>query len=165
MADEGGVVHQDQVEPMEMAHGRRFASRHRQLAAAAGAKRLRASLYEVEPGRTAYPFHAHHSVEEAMYILEGEGTLRLGEARIPVKAGCYAAFPAGGAAHQLLNTGSGTLRYLMMSASVVSADIVTYPDSNKVLVSAGDWDRREFSVRAIFPASATIGYWDGEDGG
>lgn len=166
MADKklGGVVHEQEVEKFTRTEGTKFGSTFCRIGADAGGQQLRTSIYEVEPGRRAFPHHAHHGLEEAVYILEGEGTLRLGDEQIPVKKGCYAAFPAGGHAHQLINTGKKTLRYLAMSAGT-GADIVTYPDSQKMAAFAGHWDTMQFSHRGIYWDRNHPGYYDGENVG
>ena len=48
------------------------------------------------------------------FILEGEGELRFGAARYPLRPGDVLACPTGGAevAHQIINTGTATMRYL-----------------------------------------------------
>ena len=123
--------------------------------------KLGCSLYEVAPGKRAFPFHAHHGTEEAIFILAGEGTLRLGDGEHVVGAGTYAAFPPGAdAAHQLINTGTTTLRYLCLS-SKADPDVVTYPDSGKTLASAGG----DSGVRIMARFVNNLGYWDGEDVG
>ena len=158
----GGLVRLEDAEWHESSHGEKFGARFARLGGAAGGQELRTSLYEVEPGRRAFPHHAHHGIEEALYVLEGEGTLRLGDEEHPVGPGSYAAFPAGGLAHQLINTGETTLRYLAISAGT-RADIVTYPDSGKVAAFAGDWDAMRFSHRGIYWDKDQPGYYDGEE--
>jgi uncharacterized cupin superfamily protein len=162
MKNKGGVVHARDAEWTENSHGEKFGSRFARIGAAAGGDQLRTSIYEVAPGRRAFPHHAHHGIEEAVYVLEGTGTLRLGDEEHALQPGSYAAFPAGGHAHQLINTGEETLRYLAMSAGT-SADIVTYPDSGKVAAFAGDWSTMSFSHRGIYWDKDQPGYYDGED--
>jgi len=162
----GGVVHLDDVPARTMAHGARFEMKSVGLGTAAGGDKLRCSQYEIAPGKRAFPFHAHHGLEESIYVLCGEATLRLGDDELALRPGSYAAFPAGGHAHQVINTGTETLRYLCMSAaSGWGADVVTYPDSNKVLASAGDWGTQTFSHRGIYWDKDQPGYFDGEDAG
>lgn len=160
----GGVTHVDDATWTERLEGSRFGSKFARLGQHAGGQQLRTSLYEVQPGRRAFPHHAHHGIEEALYVLEGTGVLRLGDDEHPVRPGSYAAFPAGGAAHQLINTGAGVLRYLAISAGT-GADIVTYPDSGKVAAFAGNWETMEFSYRGIHWMKDQAGYYDGEDVG
>jgi uncharacterized cupin superfamily protein len=133
------VVNLDEVQAAEAARGG-FASRRRRLGAEANGNALGCSYIEVEPGKTAFPFHAHNAFEEGVYILEGTGTLRLGDQSIAVRAGDYVALlPGPTAAHGLTNTGSVTLRYLALSSPATPAtmDIVTYPDSKKIAFAAG----------------------------
>lgn len=47
----------------------------------------------VGPGVT--PLHVHHDNDEAMYVIEGEVTVKLGEERHVLKAGAYAMAPRG----------------------------------------------------------------------
>ncbi|MBX2804325.1 MAG: cupin domain-containing protein [Myxococcales bacterium] len=141
------------------AHGERFASRSKRLGAAASGKRLGCSLWEVEPGKTAFPMHAHLGVEEALYILAGSGTLRLGEARIRVGPGTYVALPpSADLPHQLLNTGTEPLRYLCLSAAS-DLDVCLYPDTGKVLTSQAPWPD---GYRTLTQQGETTGYFDGE---
>jgi uncharacterized cupin superfamily protein len=119
-------------------HGTRIGYRDKWCADEAGGKQLGASFYEVEPGKTAFPHHAHLVNEEAIYVLDGEGTLRLGDQKIPVRAGDYIALLAGlDHPHQLVNTGAATLRYLCMSTRR-APEIAIYPDAGKLGVLGGE---------------------------
>ena len=109
---------------------------------------------------TRKPSHWHYHPElELTLVLAGEGTLRLGEERIAVRAGSYAAFPASAdLAHQLLNTGSEPLRYLCMSAAS-DLDVCLYPDTGKTLISKAPWGE---GFRRLTEDGAATGYFDGE---
>ena len=65
-------------------------------------------------------------------ILEGEGVYRFGDNTYPIKAGSVLGAPAGGqdTAHQIINTGTGPLRYYAISTMSL-ADVCEYPDSGK----------------------------------
>jgi len=124
-------------------------------------------LHVVEPGDKAFPFHAHHQIDELFIILEGEGTYRYGKEKYPIKAGDVCAAPAGpGAdrAHQIVNSGKATLKYLGLS-SKVDTEVVEYPDSNKFgVVSHFDWGKPEAGgIRFIGRAESGLDYFDGED--
>lgn len=156
------VVHEDDIDRRTTSAGTRFASTSRRLGAAAGGRGLQCTLYEVEPGKTAFPFHAHMGIEEGLYVLEGTGTLRLGHERHEVRPGSYAAFPVGEEhAHQLINTGDGPLRYLCLS-DTADPEVVVYPDSGKVMCAAGGWPPK---IRQIARRGESLGYYDGEDTG
>jgi uncharacterized cupin superfamily protein len=154
------IVNIDEGEWHTLEHGTRFAMREKWLADQAGGQKLGCSYYEVEPGKTAFPFHAHLGNEEAIYILAGVGTLRLAEHEIAVRTGDYLAFPArADLPHQLIAGGTETLKYLCMS-TMLDPEVVVYPDSNKVMARGGEEPGK---VRVVLRAGTSIDYWDGED--
>jgi uncharacterized cupin superfamily protein len=63
------------------------------------------SVYEIPPGKAAYPYHFHHKNEETFYILSGKGVLRTPDGERKVTAGELLFFPTGPeGAHKLTNT-------------------------------------------------------------
>ncbi|HEV8320548.1 MAG TPA: cupin domain-containing protein [Myxococcota bacterium] len=158
------LVNVAEVEGFSRSKGTRFGFAAKFLGRATGAQGIGCTWYEVPPGRTAFPRHYHCVNEEALFVLEGEGSLRLGERTLPVRAGDYMTFPTGPElAHQLANTGGGPLRYLCFS-TLRGAEVVGYPDSNKIGAMAGPdpTGRADLWVRAIFPAAAQVDYYEGE---
>lgn len=145
--------------------GTRFGFTNKILGQATGATGIGASWYEVPPGRTAFPLHFHCAAEEAIFILEGEGTLRIGTETVAVRTGDYITFPVGpDHAHQLINTGAAPLRYLCLS-TLPQADVVGYPDSKKVGargVPPGWKFPGPAWVRVICRADSMLDYYDGE---
>src|SRR5262249_18023947 len=144
----------------------KFAAGDGQVASLGGARQLGCSLIVVPPGKRAYPFHCHHVNEEMFVILEGSGTLRLGESEQAVGKGDVIFTPAGGAetAHQLINTGATELRYLAVS-TMLPGDVVEYLDSGKVGVYVGSTpggDRSQVHFRFHGKLGQACGYWDGE---
>ena len=97
-------------------------------------------------------------------MLDGKGSLRIGDKTLDIAAGDYITFPAGpDSAHRIDNTGDGPLRYLCMSSRAV-ADVVGYPDSDKIAAMANP-NSNFFDapwVRAIFKAESQVGYYEGE---
>jgi len=133
------VANVEEVSAREVGKGR-IGHRAKRLGTEAGGKALGCSHYEVAPGMTAFPRHFHSLLEEALYILGGTGTLRIGEAEVAVRPGDYISFPAGPeTVHALINSGAEPLRYLALSAPAtpVTADIVAYPDSKKIGFASG----------------------------
>lgn len=159
------VVGEAELPAAEFSRGEKYGERRQQLAMAAGGQKLGCSLYEIPPGRTAWPRHFHLANEEAIYVLSGTGTLTLGEAQIAVGAGDYAALPVGEAhAHQLVNTGEEPLRYLCLS-TMLEPDVTVYPDSNKLGVFAGaapGGPRVKRTFAAFLDNSARVDFWQDE---
>lgn len=143
-----------------------IASTMKQLGAATRGGDLGCTYYEVPPGRSGFPYHFHCVNEEALFVLEGEATLRLGAEEVPVRAGDYVALPVGPAsAHQLLNTGAGPLRYLCLS-TLQPTEVAVYPDMGTVGVMATpslDAARRgENWVSLMVPAGGAPASDDGD---
>lgn len=126
-----------------------------------GARNLGYNLTVLPPGKVQCPFHCHHGEEEMFLILEGEGELRFGDARFPLRRHDVIACPPGGpeVAHQIINTGSETMRYLSLS-TLVEVDACEYPDSRKVMVAAGK--RGDRALRKMFRAEDTVDCYERE---
>ena len=144
-------------------HGERFDAKLGGVGCVLGLKKLGCMLHVVPAGKSAFPSHRHHAEDEMFLILSGAGEYCLGEEKFSVKAGDCLAAPAGGPAHQILNTGSEELRYLGFS-NCADHDVIEYPDSGKVCVRAGMMDgdpsKASYSARGRLTAAE---YWDGED--
>ncbi|HEY2015141.1 MAG TPA: cupin domain-containing protein [Bryobacteraceae bacterium] len=108
------------------------------------------------------PFHCHHGEEEMFFILDGEGELRFGEQRFPIRRHDVIARPPGGpeVAHQIINTGTTTIRDLSLS-TLVEVEACEYPDSGKVLIVSGKRGNR--TLRKMFRAENTVDYYDREN--
>ncbi|HET8581263.1 MAG TPA: cupin domain-containing protein [Candidatus Paceibacterota bacterium] len=133
-----------------------------------GAEKLGYSVVTIPAGKgkAAFPYHNHRVNEEAFFILEGDGEVRIGEGRYPIRKGDFIAHPAGGpaSAHQITNASDEhPLVYLGISTQL-SPEIAEYPD-------AGD----KFGVLGQFPGAdgaperfmflgrkgdQSVGYWD-----
>jgi uncharacterized cupin superfamily protein len=138
-----------------------FASRRATISDLIGAKKLGYNLTVLPPGKAQCPFHAHHAEEEMFFILDGEGELRFGDQRWPIRKDDVIACPCGGAevAHQIINTGANDLRYLAVS-TIAEVEVCTYPDSQKVSAVAGPRGARH--ARFMFRADADVDYYDRE---
>ena len=147
----------------EVSHGP-FELRGRRVGAAAGARQLGAGVFELAPGKTNLPYHAHHGIEELLVVLSGRPRLRTPGGERDLVAGDVVSFPAGReGAHQLINATSAPVRYLMVSTTA-SADLIEYPDSGKVGALGGSWGEPG-AVAHMFSADQQVGYFDGEGGG
>ena len=143
----------------------RFDARSGQIGARIGAQKLGYNVTAVAPGKRAFPFHNHRVNEEMFFILEGSGELRFGDTTHPLRAGDVVACPPGGAevAHQIINTGSGELKYLAVSTQLMP-EICDYPDSGKFLVTERlrSADGTVSGFRHIGRPEAAVDYWEGE---
>jgi uncharacterized cupin superfamily protein len=160
------VANVNEVTPVASERGARFASVRRQLGAAAGGAGIGCSHMELPPGKTAWPFHHHCANEEALFVLEGRGRLRLGDREVELVPGDYVALPPGPSApHQLRNEGSAPLRYLAIS-TMLPVDITVYPDSGKIGLFGGAAPGASKEARYLggyFRAGEAVDYFDGEE--
>ncbi len=69
----------------------------------------------VAPGFPWSPPHVHHSGDEAMYVLEGECTVRIGERVHTLGAGAFALMPRG-VVHTFSNPGAAPARVIVISS-------------------------------------------------
>lgn len=144
----------------------KFSATMAPLGAALGLSKLGVSVLTVEPGKRAFPMHVHHGNDELFIILEGDGVYRFGDQEHPISAGDICAAPLGGpeAAHQIINTGAITMRYVAVS-SMQDPDVVEYPDSGKFAALSIGVGRKFSNPRLAFFGRAENGvdYWDGEE--
>jgi len=138
-----------------------FDARRAFIGRPAGSERLGASVWEIEPGRAAYPYHAHLGEEELIVVLSGRPSLRTPEGWRELEPGEAVAVPRGEAgAHQLANRSSEPARFLAISTSG-APDIVLYPDAGKLGASERRPDGSGLS--RFFFLDAAVDYWDGVD--
>lgn len=138
-----------------------YTSRRAMFSASIGARQLGYNLTELPPGKSQCPFHSHRAEEEMFLILEGEGELRFGRERYPIRKHDVIACPVGGpeVAHQIVNTGRTTLRYLSLS-NQAEVEVCEYPDSRKIGVFAGGEGVPR--LRSLHRAGEAVDYYDGE---
>jgi uncharacterized cupin superfamily protein len=130
------------------------ASIDRDLGRSAGSERTGLCHVEIAAGKQGAPHHCHSAEEEIFVILEGGGTLRLGEERAPIRAGHVLGRPPGtGVAHSF-RAGDEGMTYLAYGTREPN-DIAYYPDSNKV----------NFRGIKFITRLERFDYWDGEPEG
>lgn len=158
----GPIINLDEIDEFDDVEENGFYTSKRALfSERIGARQLGYNLTVLPPGKAQCPFHAHRGEEEMFLILDGEGELRFGDRRYPIRKHDVIACPTGGAevAHQIINTGGSDLRYLALS-NLVDVDVCEYPDSQKVLVAAGHPGER--GLRKMFRAETHVDYYDRE---
>lgn len=114
------------------------------------------SVYEIPPGKAAYPYHFHYKNEETFCILSGEGVLKTPAGERTVKAGELLFFPTGPeGAHKLTNS-SETENLVYIDFDVVhDIDVAIYPDSEKI----GVWG---MGINRLYPVDDDVDYYAGE---
>lgn len=139
-----------------------YTSKRALFSARIGARKLGYNLTVLPPGKAQCPFHSHRGEEEMFLVLDGEGELRFGDRRFPIRKHDVIACPTGGAdvAHQIINTGRTDLRYLALS-NLVDLEVCEYPDSQKLLVVSGKPGER--GLRKIFLSETEVDYYDREE--
>jgi uncharacterized cupin superfamily protein len=137
-----------------------FRARRARIGYQMRSERIGLSLWEVEAGQAAYPYHFHLTEEELVIVLDGDLTLRSPDGLRDLKRGEVVRFPRGEAgAHQLLNNGGEIARFLSTSTNG-EPDIVLYPDSGKICAA----ERRPGGegLKLYFRQDDAVDYWDGE---
>lgn len=104
--------------------------RNKSLGDLTGLQNIGFHIIEVEPGRETTEFHRHYHEEECVYILEGTAESTIGNHVVTVKAGDFIGYRAGGEAHKLCNTGSTTLRCIVVGQRLPH-DVADYPNLKK----------------------------------
>jgi uncharacterized cupin superfamily protein len=133
------------------------------VGAAAGAEKLGATLYEVDPGGRVSPLHIHHANEEMLIVLSGRPTLRTVEGERELEPGELVAFPAGRrGAHQVLNRSDEPARVLIAS-TMIYPEVAEHPDSGKVVAMSGRPDETAAMVMA-FRRDDAVPVTEGETG-
>ena len=90
--------------------------------------RLRAAVWELDPGATSGPYHVHHGTEELLLVLRGRPTLRTPDGERELEEGDAVHFPAGPTgAHQLTNRSDEVARFVIAASHAVP-EIVEYVD-------------------------------------
>ena len=174
MARHKHVINIKDIEEKEVDVEDKFHHAVKGLGSSTGGEQLGCSYFRVAPGKYAFPLHSHFANEEAIYVLEGSGTLTIGGDDIQVSAGDYASMPTGRKyAHKLVNTGDTDLVYLCLSTNIVP-EVTEYPDSGKVGVIAGaEWNQmladfyagKDVSgqyVLKFYEKDANVDYFHGE---
>jgi len=120
---------------------------------------LGASLYELPPGESTFPYHYELGNDELLVVVAGRPVLRDPDGERQLEPGDCILFPSGPAgAHQIFNRSGEAVRVLLVSNFALPRAAVQ-EDAEKVMIRWGDgadeslWFRREDAVD----------YWEGVD--
>lgn len=103
---------------------------NKSLGDATGLTGIGVHIIEVEPGFETTEYHLHHFEDECVYVLSGSATATLGETEHPIGPGDFIGYRKGGLAHTIVNTGSETLRLLVIGERL-DQDVGDYPRQGK----------------------------------
>ena len=113
-------------------------------------------VYEIPPGKSAYPYHYHLKNEETFFIMKGEGLLKTPEGEKAVRAGDFLFFPADETgAHKLTNTSATEMLVYIDFDVLHDLDVAVYPDSGKI----GIWGR---NVNRVYRVDDDVDYYENE---
>ena len=145
------VVHLATVEPVRVERPRVVRTR-RNLGQAVGSVTTGLQHCEIAPGKESAPPHCHSLEEEIFVILDGEGTLVLGDQETDVRAGHVVSRPAATRVAHMFRAGAGGLAYLAYGTRE-PGDVCYYPRSNKIA----------FRGVGVIARLEQLDYWVGED--
>jgi len=84
-----------------------------------GSAQLSLGAAEIDPGKEI-PVHRHkigaRYVEEAFFVIEGEGEVRVGDQTSRIRPGSFCVMSPADGFHSIRNTGSTTLKFVMCFA-------------------------------------------------
>jgi len=159
------IVNLENVALHNRAHGDGFECEIAPVGLELDSRKLGFNVTTIPPGKRAFPYHAHRGNEEMFFILEGTGSVRIDGSVHKIRKGGFISLPPGrGSAHQLINDSAAPLRYLAVSTMELP-EVVEYPDSGKLAVTAGTHGGRPpslDSIRHITRVKDGVDYWDGE---
>jgi uncharacterized cupin superfamily protein len=120
------------------------------------AEQCAVSIYEIPPGKSAYPYHYHMKNEECFYIISGEGILKTPLGDQLVSAGDFLFFPANEkSAHKLTNTSKTELLIYLDFDTYNDIDVAFYPDSEKI----GVWGK---NINQLYKTNDQVEYYKDE---
>jgi uncharacterized cupin superfamily protein len=135
-----------------------YAKRNVRVGDAIGGDLIGGTIYELEEGERVCPYHYHHGVEEWLYVIAGELTLRQPDGERALRPGDVVSFPWG---PEGAHTVTGPGRVLMLSANRWPS-ISVYPDSDKIGARPEDWGTHD-EDRLNFRRETAVEYWDREE--
>jgi uncharacterized cupin superfamily protein len=138
------IVNVVEVAPAEGAPGR-------DLGLTPSSERTGLAHMTLDAGKDGYPPHCHSAEEEIFVVLEGGGTVRLGDEEAPVRPGHVLGRPPGTGVPHSFRAGDEGLTYLAYGTRVPN-DIAYFPRSNKIY----------FRGVKLIGRIEQLDYWDGE---
>jgi uncharacterized cupin superfamily protein len=120
------------------------------------AEQCAVNVYEIPPGKSAYPYHYHTKNEETFFFIFGNGLLKTPKGEKRVSSGDFLFFPADeNGAHKLTNISETEMLIYLDFDTDNKVDVAFYPDSGKI----GIWGK---NIDKVFKTSQQADYYDGE---
>lgn len=135
-----GIPHDVRTGMVELDLGRRL-----------GSEKTGLSQVRLEPGTEGYPPHCHSAEEEIFVVLDGSGTVSLGDEETPVRRGSVVGRPPGTRIAHAFRAGGEGMTYLAYGTREPN-DIAYFPRSNKIY----------FRGVGMMARLEKLDYWDGE---
>lgn len=131
------IVKRDEIDAMAGLHKQHFLNpnaerTNRSLGDLTGLTGIGFHIIEVPPGKQTTEFHVHYHEDECVYLLSGTAEARIGDETFHVVAGDFIGYRKGGKPHCLTNTGSATLRCIVVGQRL-EHDVTDYPEQKKRL--------------------------------
>ena len=127
------------------------------LAPQVGASKIGATVYDLPPGQSSFPYHYEYGCEEWLLVVAGRPTLRHPGGEDVLDPGDLVCFPEGPeGAHKVTNETDETSRVMILSTKASPA-VAVYPDSDKIGVFTED-ESDDVMVRR----GSDVDYWDRE---
>ena len=135
MTQDTYILRADEIARLEGLHKTHFLNANAQrvnksLGDLTGLTGLGFHIIEVEPGFDTTEFHVHYFEDECVYVLAGTATAYIGEEAHPIGPGDFIGYRAGGLPHGITNTGSETLRLIVVGQRLLH-DVGDYPKQQK----------------------------------
>jgi len=120
---------------------------------------LGASLYELPPGESTFPYHYELGNDELLVVVAGRPVLRDPDGERQLEPGDCILFPSGPAgAHQIFNRSGEPVRVLLVSNFALPRAAVQ-EDAEKVMIRWGDVAGERLSFRR----ENAVDYWERVD--
>jgi uncharacterized cupin superfamily protein len=122
-----------------------------------GAAKVGATIYDLPPGQSSFPYHYEYGCEEWLLVVSGRPTLRHPGGEDELEPGDLVCFPEGpDGAHKVTNTTDETARIMILSTKAWPA-LAVYPDSDKIGFFTEDG-----SDDVMIRRESDVDYWDRE---
>jgi uncharacterized cupin superfamily protein len=122
-----------------------------------GATKIGATVYDLPPGQSSFPYHYEYGCEEWLLVVAGRPTLRHPDGEDELEPGDLVGFPEGPeGAHKVTNGTDETVRIMILSTKASPA-VAVYPDSDKI----GVWTEDE-ADDVMVRRESDVDYWDRE---